>query len=161
MKKKKKKKKKPSKKEIRILLVMSVLFSAAMFYSYFSEDTQETSAVRGVFDAYEETKRGVNKSRKTYRFVILNGIKYNIPMLYIKAFNKEDFLAEVKKGDSLTLTIKGNSSVYQITKGDTHYIDPHQLKEEVESNSFVGLILGSVFSVISVLLLYAYVNTSK
>ena len=153
---KEKEKKKPGKKEILLLIVVCFLMVAGMFYGYFSEDSPEKSSVSGVFNAYQEQKRRVNKSTKTYYFVLLDGIKYNIPRIYIKALNKTSFLTEVKPGDSLSLELDGPKSIYQITKGEVDYIDPVILKEEKESNNFVGLILGCFFTGCLIYLIYFY-----
>ncbi|WP_298901467.1 hypothetical protein [uncultured Psychroserpens sp.] len=153
---KKKKKKKPSKKEILILIVVCVLMVSGIFYGYFSEDNSEKSSVSGIFNAYQEKKRRSNKSTKTHYFVFLDGTKYNIPRIYISALNKKSFLNEVKPGDSLTLELDGGKSIYQITKAQTNYIDPIKLKEDIESNNFVGLILGCFFLGCIFYLIYVY-----
>lgn len=126
-------------------LLISAILSALLFYGCFSEDTQETTTVSGVFNKYEEKKRRVNKSTKTFYYVFLNGTTYSIPRIYSNALKKELFLTEVKQGDSLTLKLKGPKSIYQITKAQTDYIDTKKLEEKVTSNSYVGVMLGSLF----------------
>ncbi|MCD2258544.1 hypothetical protein [Psychroserpens luteolus] len=155
-KKKKKKNKKTGQKETLILIALSALISLAGLYAYFSENLEETAKVSGVFVKYEEKKRKTNKTRKTYYAVYLDDQKYTIPRIYISALNKEKFLAEVTRGDHITLAINDSKSIYQITKADTNYIDPNKLKEEVESNDFVGLIVGCFFLVCMGYLVYVY-----
>lgn len=151
-------KKKTSKTSILVLLSMCVLLSAGMLYAYFAEDDQETTTVSGIFDDFKEEKRRVNKSRKTFYYLYLNGTKYNIPRIYKNALNKESFLTEVKKGDSLTLIIKGSKSIYQITKGNTKFMDINRVKEDIESNNFMGLILGCFFIGCVVYLVFVYLK---
>ncbi|WP_298894023.1 hypothetical protein [uncultured Psychroserpens sp.] len=154
--KKKKKKKKTGKKEILILIVLSALLSSAGLYSYFSEDLEETANVSGTFIKYEEKKRRVNKTRRTYYAVYLDDNKYTIPRIYSSALNKQKFLSEVSKGDRITLAINDSKAIYQITKADTNYIDSNKLKEEVESNDFIGLIMGCFFLAGMGYLVYIY-----
>ncbi|WP_204344776.1 hypothetical protein [Psychroserpens algicola] len=155
-KKKDKRTKKTSKKEILLLIVLSILLASAGLYTYFSEDTIETTNVSGVFEKYEEKKRRSNKSTKRYYYIYLDDIRYNIPRIYINALDKKPFLSEVTKGDQITLTIDDSKSIYQITKANTNYIDPYTLKEEVESNDFAGLILGCLFLAGAVYLTFVY-----
>ena len=67
-------------------------------------------------------------------------------------------MTEVKKGDSLTLILKGNTSVYQITNGSTKFMDINRMEEEIESNNFMGLILGCFFIGCMVYLVFVYLK---
>lgn len=51
----------------------------------------------------------------------------------------------MQPGDVLTLVIKDDNHIYQITKDQTDYIDSNKLQKEIEDNQTAGLIVGCFF----------------
>ena len=152
-----KKTEKTSRKSIALLLLMSLLLTGLCFYSYFSE-VEESIQISGTFNDYQETSRRVNKSRKTYYYIYLDGHRYSIPRIYISAFKKEEFLRDIKQGDSLTLWVHGNTAIDQISRSQKNYIDRQLMQEHMEENNMTGLILGCFFLACSGYLAFSYVK---
>lgn len=143
--KKRKKSKLDTKQSILFLIVLGVLLSCAAMYSFLSTDESDSQIVNGTFNLFEQKKRRVSRTTKTYYDIYIDGIQYTIPNIYKSALNKQKFIDEVQSGDILTLVIKNDNHIYQITEDQTDYIDTNKLQEELEENSTAGMIVGFFF----------------
>ncbi len=143
---KKRKKSKPdTKQSILFLIVLGVVLSCAAMYSFLTTDDTDSQIVNGTFNLFEQKKHRVSRTTKTYYDIYVDGVQYKIPNIYRSALNKEQFINEVQSGDEITLVIRDDNHIYQITKDQTDYIDSEKLQEEIEDNQTAGLIVGCFF----------------
>jgi len=127
------------------------------FYNYsLKDEKQQEITITGTFKEYHQVD---GYKSQTKQIIQIDNERYYIPTIYISAFKKDAFLKDVKKGKPVTLTLNGKS-ITQIKYQKVKYIDKSKLNLEVEKNQRLGLFMGIIFGLISIILLIKYFFSS-
>lgn len=142
-----------------IISILSLVIATVAFLTYsFGQDEVFLKEMKGTVNHYEYNERGY-KSRPSF-ILEVNKERFVITSITLSAFNVEKFKKEVRIGDELLIDYDQDKIVFQIKKKDASFIDSDKVKVLISENSYLGLILGIVFSIFSIILLIRFFKTS-
>ena len=134
-------------------LICSILLSILCFYSYATDDnSSKTEEVKVIFKNYNI----INQSKGQDHYSIeTEKDTYSIPQIYIASFNQKLFKNLVIKNDTLHITKALDSkAILQLKSKTVLFIDEESRDKQLENNTYLALILGGIFTLTSLLLLY-------
>lgn len=142
---------KDRKKDLILLFVMSLIVSIGAFYNYLTTEELKTLNKSIVFDSYYYAGNGYKTKSNFY--LKSKEEKYTISSTIFPVFNYNQFKNEISKGDTLDLIVDKSSFIFQIHSKNKAYLESKNSIKNFKSNEFIGLIVGILFALISILVL--------
>lgn len=152
-----------SKYIISIFCGLFGIFIVIVASNYSGEITPDNiKTTQGNFIKYYEKEIMGSKSIEIIRYICLDdGKEYQIDSITHWAFNKEKFLREVNTNDVLRLSFYTSTNLYSevsynllsVDFGNENFMDLLKSQNSRHVNQVVGIVLGSVFLLSSILLI--------
>jgi len=143
----------------KIGFIVSFIFGVLILFTSFlnlNDDYENRRIIGGTFK-----QLSLKKPVKGGHYYVLNINEFKndflISNLYLKAFNNEEFVSNVKQGDHLSIMVdnelnlkKNNGEALGIKSENIQYIDQKTWRKIKRSNGNIGILLGIIFIGISI-----------